>query len=106
MHRRFLLPSSSHPALKSPHIHTPAIRLPYKASNRPRHIHTNTHPFSGVTRLFEHQAKAINAALSGQHIAIATATASGKSVVYNTPVLQVRGTRRGGHDNVYITGLV
>jgi DEAD/DEAH box helicase domain-containing protein len=44
---------------------------------------------TGVTRLFLHQARAINAAMAGQHLAIATATSSGKSVVYNTPVLQV-----------------
>ena len=43
-----------------------------------------------MTRLFLHQARAINAAMAGQHIVIATATSSGKSVVYNTPVLHVR----------------
>lgn len=58
---------------------------------RIRHAHTSLYLREpGVTRLFLHQARAINAAMAGQHIAIATATSSGKSVVYNTPVLQVR----------------
>jgi DEAD/DEAH box helicase domain-containing protein len=43
---------------------------------------------AGLRRFFRHQAEAINAALAGQHIAIATATSSGKSVVYNVPVLR------------------
>ncbi|GJP39287.1 hypothetical protein CLOM_g23675 [Closterium sp. NIES-68] len=41
----------------------------------------------GVSRLYSHQAKAIDAALAGQHAIIATATASGKSLCYNVPVI-------------------
>ncbi len=39
-------------------------------------------------RFFAHQAQGINAVASGQHLAISTATSSGKSVVFTVPVLQ------------------
>jgi DEAD/DEAH box helicase domain-containing protein len=39
-------------------------------------------------RFFAHQAEGINAVASGQHLAISTATSSGKSVVFTVPVLQ------------------
>lgn len=42
----------------------------------------------GISQFFRHQAEAINAALGGSHIAIATATSSGKSIVYNVPVIR------------------
>ncbi|MEA3337808.1 MAG: DEAD/DEAH box helicase [Chloroflexota bacterium] len=42
----------------------------------------------GITRLFTHQAQAINAAQSGQHLILVTATASGKTLGYNLPVLE------------------
>ncbi len=41
----------------------------------------------GITRLYDHQAQAISAALSGQHVVIATPTASGKSLCLHVPVL-------------------
>lgn len=41
----------------------------------------------GISRLYTHQAEAINKILSGRHTVIATPTASGKSLVYNLPVL-------------------
>lgn len=39
-------------------------------------------------RLFKHQALAIDAAMSGQHVALSTATSSGKSVVFNVSVVE------------------
>lgn len=42
----------------------------------------------GITRFYKHQALAIEAALRGHHVIIATATASGKSLCYTVPVLQ------------------
>ncbi|CAI5494579.1 unnamed protein product [Closterium sp. Naga37s-1] len=42
---------------------------------------------AGVSQLYSHQVKAIGAALAGRHATIATATASGKSLCYNVPVL-------------------
>jgi DEAD/DEAH box helicase domain-containing protein len=42
----------------------------------------------GIASLFSHQAKAINAARNGKHVMVATASASGKSMCYNIPVLE------------------
>lgn len=41
----------------------------------------------GIDRLFAHQAEAVNAARDGEHVTIVTATASGKTLCYNLPVL-------------------
>ncbi len=41
----------------------------------------------GISRFYQHQAKAINAAMQGKHVAISTATSSGKSMIFNIPVL-------------------
>jgi DEAD/DEAH box helicase domain-containing protein len=41
----------------------------------------------GLTRFYSHQAEAINAARAGQHVIVATGTASGKTLCYNVPVL-------------------
>ncbi len=41
----------------------------------------------GISRFYQHQVKAINAAMQGKHIAISTATSSGKSIIFNIPVL-------------------
>jgi hypothetical protein len=38
--------------------------------------------------LYLHQARAIDALRAGRHVAVSTSTASGKSVVYNVPVLE------------------
>ncbi len=43
---------------------------------------------AGAERLYTHQAEAINAALDGQHVVIATSTASGKTLCFNVPVLE------------------
>src|SRR5438093_12542507 len=42
----------------------------------------------GVRQLYTHQAAAVDAALRGQDVTIVTATASGKTLCYNLPVLQ------------------
>ena len=41
----------------------------------------------GLSRLYSHQAEAVNAAREGRHVTIVTATASGKTLCYNLPVL-------------------
>ncbi|CAM9481571.1 unnamed protein product [Discosporangium mesarthrocarpum] len=57
----------------------------------------------GVTRFFEHQAVAIDAALSGRHVSISTATSSGKSAVFNVAVLQaVLNPARAGAAAIYL----
>ncbi len=43
---------------------------------------------AGAERLYTHQAEAINAALAGQSVVVATSTASGKTLCFNTPVLE------------------
>ena len=43
---------------------------------------------AGVNRFFRHQAQAIDAVRRGQHIVVATGTASGKTLVYNVPVVE------------------
>jgi DEAD/DEAH box helicase domain-containing protein len=42
----------------------------------------------GVTRLYRHQAEAVDRARTGQHVIVTTPTASGKSLCYNAPVLE------------------
>jgi len=41
----------------------------------------------GIERLYSHQATAVAAALRGEHVAVVTPTASGKTLCYNLPVL-------------------
>jgi hypothetical protein len=41
----------------------------------------------GGRRFYNHQAKAINHILDGKHVVISTATASGKSLIYNLPIM-------------------
>ncbi|MBI5347862.1 MAG: DEAD/DEAH box helicase [Chloroflexi bacterium] len=42
----------------------------------------------GIDSLFTHQTAAIAASLNGDHVAVVTGTASGKTLCYNLPVLQ------------------
>ena len=42
----------------------------------------------GIERLYSHQTRAIQAALAGRHVVVATPTASGKSLCFHLPVLQ------------------
>jgi len=41
----------------------------------------------GIVRLYTHQAEAVAAVRRGEHVAVTTATASGKTLCYNLPVL-------------------
>src|SRR4051794_16921383 len=41
----------------------------------------------GLNRVYAHQADAINAARDGEHVTVVTATASGKTLCYNLPVM-------------------
>jgi DEAD/DEAH box helicase domain-containing protein len=43
---------------------------------------------SGIDSLYSHQAEAIEAALTGRHVVVATPTASGKSLCFHLPVLE------------------
>jgi len=45
---------------------------------------------SGLAPLYRHQAQAIQFALDGQNVVLATGTASGKSLAYHLPALQAR----------------
>lgn len=42
----------------------------------------------GITRLYRHQVEAISAVRRGEHAVVVTATASGKTLCYNLPVLE------------------
>ncbi|MEI6043815.1 MAG: DEAD/DEAH box helicase [Chloroflexota bacterium] len=42
----------------------------------------------GITRLYAHQTTAINALRAGQNVALVTATASGKTLAFNLPILE------------------
>ena len=41
----------------------------------------------GIGQLYQHQTEAVEAVLAGQHVAVVTPTASGKTLCYNLPVL-------------------
>lgn len=41
-----------------------------------------------VTKFYSHQAAAINAIAEGKHVIVSTATASGKSLIYQAPLLR------------------
>jgi len=41
-----------------------------------------------ITQFYTHQAAAINAIAEGRHVIVSTATASGKSAIYQVPVLR------------------
>ena len=42
----------------------------------------------GIPRLYRHQGEALSAIRAGKHILVATPTASGKTLIYNLPVLE------------------
>jgi DEAD/DEAH box helicase domain-containing protein len=42
----------------------------------------------GIRKLYRHQAQAIDLIQSGRHVIVATPTASGKTLIYNLPVLE------------------
>lgn len=43
---------------------------------------------NGIPQLYDHQAQAVDLARAGRHFGVVTATASGKSLCYNLPVLE------------------
>jgi DEAD/DEAH box helicase domain-containing protein len=43
---------------------------------------------AGARRFYVHQAEGINAIRRGKHVIVATATASGKTMIYNVPVIE------------------
>jgi len=49
----------------------------------------------GISSLYTHQAEAVNNARQGRNVMVATSSASGKSLCYNTAVLQTLLTERG-----------
>ena len=67
----------------------PARRAWYADPKRPlpRQLSTALE-CAGVRELYVHQAKAIDAARSGEHVVVSTSTASGKTLVYNVPVVE------------------
>jgi len=52
---------------------------------------------SGISRLYSHQHRAICSILAAKNVLVATPTASGKSLVYNLPVLNDLFSDRPGH---------
>ena len=67
----------------------PARKARYGRLRRPLpHPLANALRAAGVQRLYSHQAEAINAVREGQNVILATATASGKTLAYNVPVLE------------------
>ena len=55
----------------------------------------------GVQKLYQHQGQAINLIRSGKNVIVATPTASGKSMIYNLPVLE-RFQARVNSKSLYI----
>lgn len=55
----------------------------------------------GITKLYAHQAEALNSLDEGQNVVVATSTSSGKSLIYQLPVLHAL-ERDGGSRAMYI----
>ena len=51
----------------------------------------------GIPRLYRHQAEALRSIRAGQHLLVATPTASGKTLIYNLPVLEALLKDQEGH---------
>ncbi len=72
------------------HVHAEPAREPSWAPV-PDGLHPALGPFLsalGVSRLYRHQAEAIEAALRGEDVLITTGPASGKSLCFQVPILQ------------------
>jgi DEAD/DEAH box helicase domain-containing protein len=67
----------------------PARKARYDQLRRglPRPLQEALHGM-GIQHFYTHQAQAINAAREGRNVVVATSTASGKTLVYNIPVLE------------------
>jgi DEAD/DEAH box helicase domain-containing protein len=63
----------------------PARTAPWPAGLDPRLIAVSQQ--RGIEQPYIHQAQAIEAALAGEHVVLATSTASGKTLAYNLPIL-------------------
>ncbi len=51
----------------------------------------------GISRLYRHQAEALAAIRAGRNVLVATPTASGKTLIYNLPVLESLLQDGAGH---------
>ena len=69
------------PAKSAKYAYLPPPALPAALEGRVRQM-------LGSLRLFEHQAAGIAALRQGRHAVVSTATASGKSLIYNVPVIE------------------
>ena len=72
------------------HVHTTPARSPNWV-DLPQGLVPETNPFFdalGITRLYRHQAEAIEALLGEQDVLLTTGTASGKSLCFQIPILQ------------------
>ncbi len=69
-------------------LYLPAREPVFAEPDEPLHplLRGALHRF-GIKRLYRHQAEAFNAAKRGEHVAVFTPTASGKTWCYNLPVL-------------------
>ncbi len=68
--------------------HLPARRPRYGRLRYPLHpALAEVLAGQGITRLYTHQAEAVNAVRAGEHIVVTTPTASGKTLCYTIPVL-------------------
>jgi len=65
----------------------PARLAPWPAGLDPRLVAAARD--RGIEQLYTHQAQAIEAALAGEHVVLATSTASGKTLAYNLPILNI-----------------
>ena len=69
-------------------VHVPARSAryaPFPASLDPRLVEAMA--ARGISQLYAHQAEAVAAGLRGEHVAVVTPAASGKTLCYNLPVL-------------------
>jgi DEAD/DEAH box helicase domain-containing protein len=81
------LPDYEHQIVHSEHI--PKCSPSFGRLDKPLHPILQSRLESlGISSLYTHQAQAINAALCGKNIMVATASASGKTLCYNLPVLE------------------
>ncbi|MBT4821037.1 MAG: DEAD/DEAH box helicase, partial [Lentisphaerae bacterium] len=72
------------------HIHTTPARAPQWAEI-PQGLSPEVRPFLhalGISRLYSHQRKAIDAMLKGLDVLLTTGTASGKSLCFQIPILE------------------
>ncbi|MGQ9549688.1 MAG: DEAD/DEAH box helicase [Roseiflexus sp.] len=69
------------------HLPARAARFAEPAAPLPRPLATAL-AARGITRLYTHQAAALDAARAGRHIGIVTATASGKTLCYQLPTIE------------------